>query len=624
MPPAGPPSPALNTSDTISNLLIGQKGVHRLFDDFTSTLSAKEKALHDSEAKIEELEQLLRTTRDQLEQETALRVAAQNDRETALRDDGSAAKVVERYMTFTQKTHATVHMHLDNLRARSAATQTSLRDEIAGLRAQLSSEHDRAEKLRIALDEMSEGLSREAAGRRREVGLRLKMLAVEEKRERRIEIWLDKVRRARAGPEGAVVEPDLLEALLDEGVEAVEKERPGLPEPKAWKRIIKRKPEPVQPRDDKEESIARVLLAEELVNTLVQDLQAETERRVELEKQRVEWLAKDAVNGVVPASFGPSETVFEIGDHGEPEGDAAKAQEGEGRVDGRKEGKGKSEEGEEDGEEDLDKEGEKLSIPAPPRTPSPLPETPPLLPRLRDLFEPLTDRYTPLQKALHDLSHSLTALRNAPMAFKAVQRKPMLNLSRRPDHTIQTLLDSIHEVIEDARVDVEIALADEERVFRGFEALLGVGKSGVVQGKEVISDAEEYIADRKEWEGYSKLETRVADIEHDITGIKRVVHESEGLETGEEGSTRLSELDLKTVSLPTRHPVSPLEDGERRRGSNILSSVGNVGRSFSSGLVSAPRRVGSFAGGLYRPKDKEGGEEEKVLLNGKTDDDGVE
>jgi hypothetical protein len=66
--------------------------------------------------------------------------------------------------------------------------------------------------------------------------------------------------------------------------------------------------------------------------------------------------------------------------------------------------------------------------------------------------------------------------------------------------------------------DVEIALADEERVFRGFEALLGVGKSGVVQGKEVISDAEEYIADRKEWEGYSKLETRVADIEHDITG----------------------------------------------------------------------------------------------------------
>jgi hypothetical protein len=91
--------------------------------------------------------------------------------------------------------------------------------------------------------------------------------------------------------------------------------------------------------------------------------------------------------------------------------------------------------------------------------------------------------------------------------------------------------------------------------------------------------------------------------------------ESEGLETGEEGSTRLSELDLKTVSLPTRHPVSPLEDGERRRGSNILSSVGNVGRSFSSGLVSAPRRVGSFAGGLYRPKDKEGGEEEKVLLS---------
>lgn len=40
--------------------------------------------------------------------------------------------------------------------------------------------------------------------------------------------------------------------------------------------------------------------------------------------------------------------------------------------------------------------------------------------------------------------------------------------------TLSTLLDALHEVIEDARVDVEIALADTERVHRGFEALLNV------------------------------------------------------------------------------------------------------------------------------------------------------
>ena len=592
--PLDSPSPSIHSSsEAISNLLIGQKGVHQLFNDFTSTLSAKEKALHSAHSKIEGLERTLRTVQDQLESETAARVAAQNEREAAMRDDGSAAKVVERYMTFTQKTHATVHMHLDNLRSRSAATQASLRNEIAMLRNQLSAETSRAEKLRSALDEMSEGTSREAAGRRREVGLRLKMLATEEKRERKVEAWLDKVNRARQGAEGAVVEPDILDMLLDAGIEAVEKEKMELKEPKAWKRMLKKKPVEVTPaRDEREESLARVLLAEELVNTLVADLQQEMERRMELERQRVEWLAKEAVSGTpIPAASenGKGEMVFDY--DGGNEANGVEVTESE----------------------DL------LTVPPPPpRTPSPLPEAPPLLPQLQEKFEPLNERYEPLQKRLHDLSHSLTTLRSVPSTPKLNQRKPLLNLSRRPDHTLSTLLDSIHEVIEDARVDAEIALADEERVFRGFEALLGVGKTGAVQGKEVLRDADEYIQDRTEWEGYAKLQKRIDDIESDITGIKRIIHENQGLDIGEEGLTKWSDIELRTVTLPSRHPTGPVEVDERRRGSQILASVG---RSFSSGIVGAPRRVGSFAGGLYRKDKKEtdghGDAERDGLMNGK-------
>ena len=603
VPEPSPASTTLSTADSISNLLVGQKGVHRLFHDFTSTLTAKEKALHSAHAKIEELERSLRALQEQLAVETTARVAAQNERETAMRDDGSAAKVVERYMTFTQKTHATVHMHLDNLRARSTATQASLRSEISTLRSQLRAESSRAEKLRSALDEMSEGTLRETAGRRREVALRLKMLAIEEKRERKVEAWLDKVRRGRAGAEGAVIEPDILEALLDEGVDAVEKEQPSLEQPKAWKRMLRKKPsEPAIGGDEREESLARVLLAEELVNTLVEDLQIETERRTELEKQRVEWLAKEAVEGVpASATFNEGDdahAMFDLDDE-KPETD------GELKVDiestESQHTEAKISDADIDDVDELDKPDTLAPPPLPLPTPSPLSETPPLLPQLGELFAPLTSRYEPLQKRLHDLSHSLDVLRETPSTPKTAQRKPLLNLSRRADHTLETLLDSVHEVIEDARVDVEIALADEERVYRGFEALLGVGRSGAVQGKEVLRDAEEYVQSRREWEGYVKLDKRVLDIESDITGIKRVIHESEGMDTGEEGSTKWADVDLKTVSLPRRFPTSPVEGEERPKASRILS---NVGRSFSSNIIGAPRRVGSFAGSLYRPKDR--------------------
>jgi hypothetical protein len=169
-----------SASESISNLLIGQRGVNRLFEDFTQTLSTRDKEIHQLKDRLEEIEHTLSTITEQLDSETKLRISAESQRDTILRDDASAAKVVERYMTFTQKTHATVHLHLDNLRARAAATQLSLRKELVHTQAKLVGETARAERLRLALDEASENLSREVGGRRREVGLRLKMISNEE------------------------------------------------------------------------------------------------------------------------------------------------------------------------------------------------------------------------------------------------------------------------------------------------------------------------------------------------------------------------------------------------------------------------------------------------------------
>ncbi|ORY35668.1 hypothetical protein BCR39DRAFT_511403 [Naematelia encephala] len=658
-PLVSPSGTSIHTaSESISNLLVGQRGVHRLFTDFTSTLADKERKLHALQSRIDELEYSLSTVEDQLAAETALRVSAQDERDRALRDDASAAKVVERYMTFTQKTHATVHMHLDNLRARSAATHATLRNEVLALRGQLRGETERATRLREAMDEMSETLAREAVGRRREVAMRLKMMSLEEKKERKVETWLDKVRRARAGAEGAVLEPDALEVLLDEGVEAVTTEDKvvGNDKSRSWNLLGKKKKvqEASVAAQNEQSSVARVLLAEDLVNTLVQDLQIETERRIELERQRVDWLAKEAVEGVEPEADGEAHMmVFDMGEHDEEEEDVNPD-----KVNGG-----------DDVVQEQSANDEPPTQEAEPQvqtTPSPEPQEHPLVGQLRDLFAPLQEKSVPLQKALHDLSLSLASLRSSlpvpveapdsPNASSSNRRKPFMNISLKSpeansDPILLSLLDAIHEVIEDARVDVEIAVADEERVFRGFEALLGVGSSGAVQGKQVVQDAREYLEDRTEHGPYPKLESKVADVERDLAIIKRTLHETtEGMEMDkdkESGNDRTNKrgsiwtsVKLSTVSTPTTRslvnssspPESPVSEN-RRRTTSLFAGVGSAGRTFSASVIGAPRRAvtGGFTGGLYRGrkasvgvgKKKEGDKksDEVRLVNDQLEDD---
>jgi hypothetical protein len=660
-------TPKSSSGETISNLLQGQKGVHQLFVDYQSALSAKEKSLHVAQARIDELVHTFETLKQQLHDETSIRVAAESERDKALRDDGSAARVVERYMTFTQKTHATVHMHLENLRSRSNATITSLRAEVSSLRIALKGEVERNRKLRYAMEEVSEGFSRESAGRRREVGLRLGMLAFEEKRERKVEVWLDRVRRARDGAEGAVLEPDMLEVLLDEGVEAIAVEGRGagkMERQKGWKGMLGKKKgvrETVNADGREESSLMRVLLAEELVDTLVKDLQVETERRMELERQRVEWLASDAVGGVKTAldqeaDSGQGQIMFDLEDHEEPPAvpDTA-ARDDIPQVAVAKDAVDLMGDSDEEEEED-----QLTSASIAPPEPSPVLDNSPLIAILQEVINPLTSRYTPLQTSLHDLSSSLSSLRTSlpvpstPSTTSPIKKGTFRNLSLKTsptsDPALITILDSIHEVIEDARVDLEIAVADIERVYRGFEALLGVGGNGAVQGSEVLRDAREY-AEEKEKEGetgsFRRLEKKVGDLEHDIVLLKRTVHEVEGMDlsdidiTGQdEGQEKKKNprtiwhgIKLRTITITPPSPIfgQTVNTDSRRRTTSLLSSVGSVGRSFSSTVVGTPRRaVSGFTGGLYKGKKgkangKAEAEEETLMmrddgLNGEEDD----
>jgi hypothetical protein len=646
--------------EAISNLLIGQRGVNRLFEDFTQTLSTRDKEIHRLKDRLEEIEHTLSTITEQLDQETTLRISAESQRDTILRDDASAAKVVERYMTFTQKTHATVHLHLDNLRARAAATQLSLRKELVHTQSRLVSETERAERLRLALDEASENLQREVGGRRREVGLRLKMISNEERRERKIEIWLDRVRRQREGVEGAVLEADILESLLDEGIEAYNLDSKSTTtgqgqiaskdKQRSWKGMLGRKrgiSNATTLSDGGEAaSIARVLLAEELVDTLVKDLQIETERRMALESERVEWLAKEAVEGVEAGEVGVGENdghgdgvMFDLDQH---EHEHEHEAEGEGHG----EGDGKGEETIKVGGGDMEIPGsteeEILNDPIllpletpliPLETPPPLEPTPTLT-RLSTIFDPLLESHKPLQSSLNALSHSLSDIRESLPTKRNLIRKTPLQ-----DPVLLSILENLHESLEDARVDVEIAIADEDRVYRGFEALLGVGGGGVVQSSNVFEDAREFVAFKLK-DGWTKLSGKVGDLEMDLSTVKSKIHELEGMDlsyeeeptspslsrTGLNVETPISKpksiwntLDLKTVTLAPTTPIP--EEGRRRLGQGVFGGVSSVGRSFSASVISAPRKVGGFAGGLYKPKNKKSEEVGLIQDNNREADD---
>ncbi|WOO79476.1 uncharacterized protein LOC62_02G002998 [Vanrija pseudolonga] len=645
-------APAVNSAsasaDAISNLLLGQRGVHRLFKDFAAALSAKDSEIRKLHTQIDELQTEATVAKDQLTAETAVRVEAQVDRDRVLRDDASAAKVVERYMTFSQKAHATVHMHLGHLRQRSAATQKALRADAKVARQRLRGETERATRLRGAAEELASELGREAAGRRREVALRLQLIAADEARARKAESWLDKLRRAREAAEAdgrGFIAPDAASSLLTEAAAllgpleaAAEQEAPGSSR-KGWRgrwlgggRKASVSAGAAAVATPQDESVARVFLAEELVQHLVTDLQIETERRVDLERQRVAWLAKEAEDGVAPELDGETSGLLWDADGDEGAGEGTNTD-----------------------EKEEDDETKKKTTPED-DTPS-LPQ----LEELSGLFEPLEERYRPLQKSLHDQSISLAALRataaetpssTSPGGTPDSKRSTFrANLGLRPGRTahddLVALLDSLHEVIEDARVDTEIAVADEDRVFHGFAALLGVGASGVVQAASVIRDAHAYITTRVGPDApHAKLTTRVNDIEHDLMAIKRTLHEAEGMaqEADDAGAPTPTpkkkerrsvwhQIELRTVTPSAQRPLHPslapapalasddVDDDDddsfttaRPGGAAATAAAGtrsilsSVGRTFSSGVAgaasgvaAAPRQVGDLAGGLFRP-----------------------
>jgi hypothetical protein len=414
----------------------------------------------------------------------------------------------------------------------------------------LALERTRAAQLRDILDQLTEDISRETFGRRREVALRLRSVVREERMSDAISIWLRRAEEHR-GAMSATMEPSSsnspseLSATLDRMIEDAHALRASLSYPDY----------PVTNSLERA-SCERVVFAEHACRSLLSELQEETEKRLALartigEKFRVSQSTPqqsiadlDKKPDQLDQATGPStpkRSEVPRSPSLDLENDAAcspippqqtmeQPQYHDGASDGEQKGHGNGSVQAEDGD-DMGRpwsapdrhdqafgieETNVLAYPPVPLLLSEEQQSRPPSPLIDELT--VSRRYEELQRALRDCHLALGHMKTA-------------ELSSQPDKsTLSNVVHRLDDFCEDARVELEIRVADEERIIRGFETMLRVpGALAVANGAEARRELQSFVdgtapAVTKAHEAFTM---KVADLQHDIAQVKRALHEPE-------------------------------------------------------------------------------------------------
>jgi hypothetical protein len=189
-----------NASASASSLTLveglheGKSSLHRLMTEFASENEKRETIITQLRNEIANLESILDAERKTAAQDRAHLAKAQLELEALKLDDTTAAKMVSRYMKFSQSQTNALQSTLTTFQTRHASTQHTLQSTINDTEAQMHAHIAENARLRDALEELGEEVTREAYGRRREVALRLALLAREEALGEALRRW---VRRAQ-------------------------------------------------------------------------------------------------------------------------------------------------------------------------------------------------------------------------------------------------------------------------------------------------------------------------------------------------------------------------------------------------------------------------------------------
>lgn len=171
---------------------------------------------------------------------------------------------------FSQTSNDTLQNALESLKVRHGATTATLNAQIDYFQRCLFTEKRTVEKLRMALDDLTEDISRETYGRRREITLRLACVGREENLAEHLRQWHKKAREYHQRASSLTGVEEVLEVFG----RAIS-ESDGLLDTLDGDLYLE-----VLPAG----SLARIIAARDAAGFLSQELQVETDRRMQLEK----------------------------------------------------------------------------------------------------------------------------------------------------------------------------------------------------------------------------------------------------------------------------------------------------------------------------------------------------
>ena len=171
---------------------------------------------------------------------------------------------------FSQTSNNTLQNALESLKVRHAATTATLIAQIDYLQRCLYAEKGMVERLRMALDDLSEEISRETYGRRREISLRLAFLGREENLAEHLRRWHKNAREYHQRISSLTNVEEVAEIFGKALSEA--------------DGLLNALDGELHLEDLPAGSLARIIAARDTVGFLSQELEVETDRRMQLER----------------------------------------------------------------------------------------------------------------------------------------------------------------------------------------------------------------------------------------------------------------------------------------------------------------------------------------------------
>ncbi|KAF9481948.1 hypothetical protein BDN70DRAFT_875738, partial [Pholiota conissans] len=276
-----------------ATLLEGKLTRSRLLAQFEAETAKLETELQGARAEIEVTKSLLEAEK----KVTAALVQELGNTKNVLEklhlEDGTAAKMVSRYMQFSQTSTNALLSKLSTLKARHAGTLSTLSSQNDSLTARLRASEAHGERLLSTLDELGGEIMRETWGRRREVGLRIRMGGREERIAEGLRRWVRKcdemIGRARSNePTSHAESENVLEALLSVAQDA--------------RILLASLDEGVLDEEialSLSSNRARAFIVNIGMDGLLDELRQESERRIVLEKRLAAVTDLPALNGFI-------------------------------------------------------------------------------------------------------------------------------------------------------------------------------------------------------------------------------------------------------------------------------------------------------------------------------------